>query len=75
MIPAPVPGTKLLFWRINQPGQTPMHGFTNKDTGGDRFMTMLLMAVDAGRNEMRWASAGHDAPFGYDADDSRRYRF
>ena len=42
-----------------------------KDTGGDRFMTMLLMAVDAQRNEMRWASAGHDAPFVYDAVENR----
>ena len=37
-----------------------------KDTGGDRFMTMLLLAVDTERKEMRWASAGHDAPFVYD---------
>jgi len=42
-----------------------------KDTGGDRFMTMLLMAVDTQRNEMRWASAGHDAPFVYDAVEDR----
>jgi sigma-B regulation protein RsbU (phosphoserine phosphatase) len=37
-----------------------------EDTGDDRFMTMLLMTVDAGRMEMRWASAGHDAPLVYD---------
>ncbi|MEJ2283665.1 MAG: SpoIIE family protein phosphatase [Desulfobacterales bacterium] len=36
------------------------------DTGDGRFMTMLLMTVDAQRKEMRWASAGHDAPFLYD---------
>ena len=42
-----------------------------KDTGGDRFMTMLLMAVDAERKEMRWASAGHDAPFVYDLHEDR----
>jgi serine phosphatase RsbU (regulator of sigma subunit) len=42
-----------------------------RDTGGDRFMTMLLMAVDAERKEMRWASAGHDAPFVYDAVEER----
>jgi sigma-B regulation protein RsbU (phosphoserine phosphatase) len=41
------------------------------DTGGDRFMTMLLMTVDAERNEMRWASAGHDAPFVYDPVEDR----
>ncbi len=42
-----------------------------KDTGGDRFMTMLLMAVDAERKEMRWASAGHDSPFVYDPHEDR----
>jgi serine phosphatase RsbU (regulator of sigma subunit) len=38
-----------------------------EDTGGDRFMTMLLMTVDARLKEMRWASAGHEAPLVYDA--------
>jgi sigma-B regulation protein RsbU (phosphoserine phosphatase) len=37
-----------------------------EDTGGDRFMTMLLITVDAKRKEMRWATAGHDAPIVYD---------
>ncbi len=37
-----------------------------EDAGGDRFMTMLLMSVDAERREMRWASAGHEAPLVYD---------
>jgi sigma-B regulation protein RsbU (phosphoserine phosphatase) len=41
------------------------------DTGGDRFMTMLLMTIDADRNEMRWASAGHDAPIVYDSVEDR----
>jgi sigma-B regulation protein RsbU (phosphoserine phosphatase) len=41
------------------------------DTGGDRFMTMLLMTVDADRHEMRWASAGHDAPLVYDPVEDR----
>jgi sigma-B regulation protein RsbU (phosphoserine phosphatase) len=36
------------------------------DTGGRRFMTMLLMIVDAERRALRWASAGHDPPFIYD---------
>lgn len=36
------------------------------DTGGKRFMTMLLMVVDAERKLLRWASAGHDPPFAYD---------
>lgn len=38
------------------------------DTGGERFMTMLLMTVDMGTRELRWSSAGHDAPLIYDAD-------
>ncbi|MGD9301561.1 MAG: PP2C family protein-serine/threonine phosphatase, partial [Desulfobacterales bacterium] len=46
-----------------------------KDTDGDRFMTMLLMAVDAERREMRWASAGHDAPFVYDPHEGRFHEF
>ncbi|UCD78682.1 MAG: SpoIIE family protein phosphatase [Desulfobacterales bacterium] len=37
-----------------------------EDTGGDRFMTMMLMKIDAKRKEMRWATAGHDAPIIYD---------
>ena len=37
-----------------------------EDTGGDRFMTMMLMTIDAKRKEMRWATAGHDAPLIYD---------
>jgi sigma-B regulation protein RsbU (phosphoserine phosphatase) len=37
-----------------------------EDTGGDRFMTMLLMTVDAKRKEMCWATAGHDTPIVYD---------
>lgn len=36
------------------------------DTGGERFMTMILMVVDASRHAIRWASAGHDAPIVYD---------
>jgi len=35
------------------------------DTGGERFMTMLLMAVDTERRSIRWASAGHDPPIVY----------
>jgi len=37
-----------------------------EDTGGDRFMTMMLMTIDAERKEMRWATAGHDTPIIYD---------
>ncbi|WP_295448642.1 SpoIIE family protein phosphatase [uncultured Thiodictyon sp.] len=36
------------------------------DSDSGRFMTMLLMAIDPIRREMRWASAGHDMPFIYD---------
>jgi serine phosphatase RsbU (regulator of sigma subunit) len=35
-------------------------------TGGDGFMSMLLMTVDAARKEMRWATAGHEVPVIYD---------
>jgi len=35
-------------------------------SGGDRFMSMLLMTIDAQRKEMRWSAAGHDAPIVYD---------
>jgi len=37
-----------------------------EDTGGTRFMTMMLMIVDANRRSLRLASAGHDPPFVYD---------
>ena len=33
-----------------------------EDSGGGRYMTMLLVAVDAARHELRWASAGHREP-------------
>jgi sigma-B regulation protein RsbU (phosphoserine phosphatase) len=36
------------------------------DTGGSRFMTMLVGIIDSDTRQMRWASAGHDAPFVYD---------
>jgi sigma-B regulation protein RsbU (phosphoserine phosphatase) len=42
-----------------------------EDTGGDRFMTMMLMTIDAQRREMRWATAGHDLPIVYDPADER----
>ena len=40
-------------------------------TGGERFMTMLLMTVDAKSGQMRWATAGHEPPFLYDASTDR----
>ncbi len=42
-----------------------------EDTGGDRFMTMMLMTIDAKRREMRWATAGHDVPIIYDPAEER----
>jgi serine phosphatase RsbU (regulator of sigma subunit) len=36
------------------------------DTGGERFMTMLLITINPDRDELRWASAGHGAPIIYD---------
>ena len=42
-----------------------------EDTGGDRFMTMMLMSIDAKRREVRWATAGHDLPIIYDPADDR----
>jgi sigma-B regulation protein RsbU (phosphoserine phosphatase) len=45
---------------------THLNSLLVEDTGGDRFMTMLLMTVDANRKEMRWATAGHDTPILYD---------
>lgn len=33
-----------------------------EDSGGGRYMTMLLVAADAGTRELRWASAGHRPP-------------
>ena len=39
-----------------------------EDTGGERFMTMLLLTIDMDRHQIRWSSAGHDAPILYDAE-------
>ena len=38
-----------------------------EDSGGGRYMTMLLVAVDAAKRELRWASAGHREPLLLDA--------
>lgn len=46
---------------------THMNNQLVKDVASSRFMTMLLMTIDAKRGEMRWASAGHDPPFVYDS--------
>ncbi len=41
------------------------------DTGGKRFMTMLLVILDGDTGEMDWASAGHDPPIIYLATEDR----
>lgn len=41
------------------------------DTGGYRFMTMLLATINVQRQEMRWSSAGHGPPIIYDARSDR----
>ncbi len=37
------------------------------DTGGQRFMTMLLVTINAQSHRLRWASAGHGPPIVYNA--------
>jgi serine phosphatase RsbU (regulator of sigma subunit) len=66
----------ILLSRCRTPGNlsdllTHLNDQLVDDTGGDRFMTMLLMSVDAERREMRWASAGHEAPLVYDPETDR----
>lgn len=41
------------------------------DTGGERFMTMLLVMLDGATGEMAWASAGHGPPMVYLAKEDR----
>lgn len=35
-------------------------------TGGNRFMTMVIVTIDGKRGQLRLSSAGHDPPFIYD---------
>lgn len=44
---------------------THMNDLLVVDTGGQRFMTMLLVMLDGATGEMAWASAGHDPPMVY----------
>ena len=46
-----------------------MNDLLHEDTGGERFMTMILMVVDAETMSGFWASAGHDPPIIYDPRD------
>ncbi len=62
----------ILRSRCQEPGSLgDLLGHMNQmlvgDTGGERFMTMLLLTLDMERHETRWASAGHDPPMLYDA--------
>ncbi len=41
------------------------------DTGGERFMTMLLVVLDSSDGRMSWASAGHGPPLVYIAREDR----
>jgi len=41
------------------------------DTGGERFMTMLLVMLNGASGEMAWASAGHGPPMVYVAKEDR----
>ena len=43
-----------------------MNDLLVEDTGGERFMTMLLMTIDAVNGRLRWATAGHEPPFAYE---------
>ncbi len=61
----------ILQSRCQQPGNladllTHLNDLLVEDTGGEGFMTMLLMTVDARHKEMRWATAGHEVPMIYD---------
>ena len=63
----------ILQSRCQQPGSladllTHLNDLLVEGTGGEGFMTMLLMTVDAKRKEMRWATAGHEVPVIYDPD-------
>ncbi|MEO0515034.1 MAG: SpoIIE family protein phosphatase [Planctomycetota bacterium] len=40
-------------------------------TAGKRFMTMVMLNIEPKSRTVRWASAGHDAPFVYDPEQDR----
>jgi len=48
-----------------------LNGMLVTDTRGERFMTMLLVTIDASSRELRWATAGHGPPILYVAADDR----
>ncbi len=63
----------ILRSRATDPGTlgdllTHVNRLLEADTGGERFMTMVLLVVDARHRSIRWASAGHDSPIVYNPD-------
>ena len=61
----------ILRSRCQQPGSLAdflahLNNSLADDTTDGQFMTMLMMTVDARLKEMRWSTAGHDAPLVYD---------
>ncbi len=61
----------ILRSRAAEPGSlgqllTHVNQLLVKDTGGERFMTMILLVIDPKGGWIRLASAGHDAPILYD---------
>jgi sigma-B regulation protein RsbU (phosphoserine phosphatase) len=70
----------ILRSRCQEPGTladllTHMNDLLVEDTAGERFMTMLLMTVDAKNGHVRWATAGHEPPFVYDPKAARFLEF
>lgn len=61
----------ILRSRTHSPGTmaemlTHMNLLLAQDTGGSRFMTMMLMVLDLETGKGRWTSAGHDPAIIYD---------
>lgn len=66
----------LLRSRIGEEGSigellTHVNDLLVEDTGGERFMTMVLILADAAKGNIRLACAGHDPPIVYDPDGDR----
>lgn len=61
----------ILRSRCAEPGSladflTHLNDMLVVDTQGERFMTMLLVTLSGGGDQLRWASAGHGPPVVYD---------
>lgn len=66
----------ILRSRCHKPGSlgellTHLNDLLVDDTGGERFMTMLLVVLDAQHRTLSWASAGHGPPMVYKAGEDR----